>query len=199
VKLSRLKYHWPLEAFDKAFDYYQELGLKAGLSTLFFYLYLPFDIFFSNVKRIIDYVPLLWRDRDWDHSFLMDMLEFKLTRIEKALKAGHCRHDPHKMRDLRSMISLLKRIKASEYHDTVFKDHDKKWGKLKLNFGVKEKLGDTYVYKSCVTRSKVKTKEDEQLEAKESRRLYSKVNKLEQEDLDLFFRLLRKRIESLWD
>lgn len=197
--LLRLKYYWPLEAFYKGVETTKELGLRYGIEEFFNNLTYPFLQLISNIKRIIDYTPLLWKDRDWDHSYLMDMIQFKLLRIEKTLIKGHCEHNLHLMRDLRSMINLLKRHSKNDYNDMVFKDHIKKWGKLKFNFGKKIQSGQTYISENCVTRTKIKSKQDEEIEGRESQKLYKKVKYLEQQDLDFFFKLFRKRVESLWD
>ena len=39
--------------------------------------------FFASTARIFSYFPVIWKDRDWDYDFLLDLLEFKLKRIKK--------------------------------------------------------------------------------------------------------------------
>jgi len=46
-----------------------------------YYLRIPQNTY-EFVKRIIDYAPILWNDRDWDYSFLLRLLKFKLSRME---------------------------------------------------------------------------------------------------------------------
>jgi len=41
-----------------------------------------------RVGVFIAYAPLLWRDHDWDHSYLVHMLHLKLTRIEYTLRTN---------------------------------------------------------------------------------------------------------------
>lgn len=42
--------------------------------------------FFSNMIRIIQWIPILWKDRDWDHGFLTAIVIFKLQRIRDDIK-----------------------------------------------------------------------------------------------------------------
>ena len=39
--------------------------------------------FFASIARVFSYLPVIWKDRDWDYGFLLDLLEFKLKRIKK--------------------------------------------------------------------------------------------------------------------
>lgn len=199
MKLFRLKYTWPFCAFPKSIVLVRDTGIIFGIQSFFEILWQPFGILISNISRIITYIPLLWKDRDWDHGYFLDMLAFKLSRIEKALESGVAVHHPHVMRDLRTMIALLDRIREDNYNEVVFKDHNAKWGELKFTFGEKQVTKDGYFTTSCVSRPNIKSKEDEVTERSEAQRLYKKEIALKQRDLDLLFKLLRKRIESMWD
>jgi hypothetical protein len=37
--------------------------------------------FFISMKNIIKWIPILYKDRDWDHSFILYIIEFKLKNI----------------------------------------------------------------------------------------------------------------------
>lgn len=40
---------------------------------------------YRRVKKIIEYIPLLWKDEDWDYCYLIDMLDYKLKRMAKCI------------------------------------------------------------------------------------------------------------------
>lgn len=41
--------------------------------------------FCKKIKKIIEWLPVLWRDEDWDFEYMLDMLEYKLKRISNEI------------------------------------------------------------------------------------------------------------------
>lgn len=39
---------------------------------------------FKKIKKIIDYIPILWNDYDWDYSYIDKLLLYKLKRMKKV-------------------------------------------------------------------------------------------------------------------
>lgn len=58
-----------------------------------YWLNLPGDIgdFF---KRLYEYAPILWNDRDWDYAFLLALIRFKLKRLRSCLEINSAFHAP---------------------------------------------------------------------------------------------------------
>ena len=46
-------------------------------------------IFFGKIIKIFQYLPLLWKDEDWDFQYLLDLIEFKLKRIKKCIRQNN--------------------------------------------------------------------------------------------------------------
>ena len=44
---------------------------------------------FRKIKRIIDYIPILWNNEDWDYEHLLELIEFKLKRIKKYIRQNN--------------------------------------------------------------------------------------------------------------
>ena len=40
---------------------------------------------FQKVKKIIEYIPLLWKDEDWDFAYLLDLIEYKSKRMADCI------------------------------------------------------------------------------------------------------------------
>lgn len=40
----------------------------------------------GRVRRICAWLPLLWRDRDWDQAFLVRIVEYKLRRMADCIE-----------------------------------------------------------------------------------------------------------------
>jgi nitrogenase subunit NifH len=92
-------------------------------------------------------------------------------------------------------LLYLDRMINYDYHDNVFKHHDKNRGQMKMEFKDSED-GRSFL---DITRSNIKTEEDKIKEHKEYRRLAEIVEKQEVQDYEIFFDHLKKHIRSWWD
>jgi hypothetical protein len=52
--------------------------LKYWLKKIFYYPVM-------RVKRFIDYAPLIWHDEDYDHNFILYMLQYKIKRTKEHI------------------------------------------------------------------------------------------------------------------
>lgn len=39
--------------------------------------------FINSIKNLIKWLPIIWKDRDWDHAYVEDILLFKLNNMYK--------------------------------------------------------------------------------------------------------------------
>jgi len=47
--------------------------------------YLHTDIY-QGIKNLIKWFPVIWRDRDWDHRYIYDILRFKIKTQGKSIE-----------------------------------------------------------------------------------------------------------------
>ena len=47
------------------------------------YRYYP-RLFIQGVKNLIKWAPVIWKDRDWDDTFLFEIIKFKLSSMSKS-------------------------------------------------------------------------------------------------------------------
>jgi hypothetical protein len=154
-----------------------------------------FRNFKYGIINLIKWFPVVWKDRDWDHEFILDILKFKLTNVENMFRHHGNHVDSEKDADnVHKAILYLDRMISFDYDENVFKHHDKKWGQIETK--TMERNG-----RSCfdITRSNIKTVENEKKEHKEYRRLSKIVEKQEVQDYEMFFNHLKKHIRSWWD
>jgi hypothetical protein len=91
--------------------------------------------FFNNIKMIIDWIPILWGNWDWDWTFLFEVLIFKLNRMEKYFSESDIAEDNEKIaKQIKEVTGLLKRLKEDDYWDEIAKELHfcEKYGNLKL-------------------------------------------------------------------
>ena len=41
--------------------------------------------FVRKILKICAYIPVLWKDEDWDYSYLLDLIKFKLNRMRDRI------------------------------------------------------------------------------------------------------------------
>ena len=90
----------------------------------------------SGFKNLFTWLPIIWRDRNWDYWFLLRIILFKLKLMEKCLKREQ------ESRKLHICVLLLQRLVEDEYETKLFDLHEKKWGKAK--FTIYPTLSVTY-------------------------------------------------------
>lgn len=85
----------------------------------------------SNIARIIAWLPLLWKDRDWDFGFLEQIMIFKLERMQKTIGKSeiHVNNKRH-ARDIRITIEHLKRARDPEDYAPPMPEHKMEWERV---------------------------------------------------------------------
>ena len=158
--------------------------------------------FFRNIRigipNLIKWASVIWNDRDWDQHFLYVILQFKLKQMEKLQREyGHCVNSNDYADQMRVCILLLERIIKGDYLSNALKPHEEKWGESYLDF---EKIPDRPGLNAAAwTVEKAITPKQIIQENKERMRLYNHVDNLEQQDLDMLFKNMRKQIQGWWD
>jgi hypothetical protein len=89
----------------------------------------------KKILKVIAYLPIIWKDEDYDYSYLLTLMAFKINRMRKRNESvkfyeGH-EKDALVMKEAEDIIA---RIQADKYTDNEF-DRNMPNSKLKnLNF-----------------------------------------------------------------
>ena len=92
-------------------------------------------------RKLIRWIPIIWRDRDWDYYFVYEILKQKLVDTEKYIrKDGLHVFNEHDADSIKTAIEMIEKVQT-EYHldkylseatewttegmDKATKDHDK--------------------------------------------------------------------------
>ena len=158
--------------------------------------------FFYNIKygikNLIIWFPYIWKDRNWDHTYIYIILKYKLHLTEQLIRnyGHHIKHiqDADK---IKICINLLDRLIKDEYEESAFQKHDKKWGKGKIRF---EDCKDNHKLTELhIDYPKINTPKDKEDENKEFKRAIKHSNAMYQQDIDMLFNNMRKYIQGWWD
>jgi len=76
--------------------------------------------FFKNIKQninnLIKWFPIIWNDRQWDHTFLLGILKFKLMLMSKFFKErAYTMNAKDDAANMDKCIYLLGRIIKDDY------------------------------------------------------------------------------------
>lgn len=88
--------------------------------------------FIRNVKRVFHWLPIIWKDRDWDYYFIYEMLKQKLIRVEAyILKDGIHLFNEADAASIRKAIEMIEEVQY-EYHIDKFLSESKDWDNDKM-------------------------------------------------------------------
>jgi hypothetical protein len=83
-----------------------------------------------NIKNILGWLKILWNNFDWDHSFLLDILEYKLSKMKTYFEndAIIVREEADDIvEQLNSCIEACKQLKSEEYENEIFAPYYEKY------------------------------------------------------------------------
>ena len=152
--------------------------------------------------HLIKWFPIIWKDRDWDHYYLLTIMQFKIDNTEKYISKAN-RHDdvPQISRNLKLCSSLIDKIKSG-YYEVEYQDYYKQeidFIKDKLVFNVLEDNLDKYIDKNKLIVSKL-LNTNENLKSKENLLLAMRVGTYKHEHAKrLLFNIMYDNIEQWWD
>ncbi len=160
----------------------------------FFFKRLP-----KNIKNLIDFFPFVWRDRDWDHSFLEDLLKFKLERMYKFFS------DPSKTNILEAQkyADEIKFVLDCLYTDSeweltkIRKKHEEKYGEFNCHF---IPYNDNSQFSEMLS-SYSKTDDPKVIEQadQESFILYKLEEEIRWQNFQTGMEVLKERLKYWWD
>jgi len=89
--------------------------------------YIPYNIK-RGIKNLIKWFPIVWKDADWDHSYIMYALRFKIKNtadyIEKHNRYVGCERDVEIMRLCVRLFDALEKdiyeLEYQDYYETLF-------------------------------------------------------------------------------
>ena len=91
-----------------------------------------------QIRKILRWIPILWRERDWDYYFVYEILKQKLIDTEKYIREDgtHMFND----QDADSMLKAIDLISKvqTEYHLDKYLSEAKEWTTEGIDKAVEE-------------------------------------------------------------
>lgn len=134
-------------------------------------------------------MPIIWKDRDFDHTFLTRILQFKLSEMSKLHKShGLAINSQEKSKDLEMAADLAKNITNEDYTDEAFGDK-----KYLLN---KREVGFVETDEGVIKLTVAGLSENE---TKEFKKMLDLETELLERDISLLFNLMKRDLRKWWD
>ena len=146
----------------------------------------------SQIKRVVDFLPLIWKGYDWDYGYAIELFQHQLKRMADHIgsdKAWALENKQTASR-IRTAIELMDKVYNEEYGMGYYDIIEEKYGKSHMDFvELKEKDEKGQPYYSLEITNELARDEEHQKEIDEERRL-----------LVLKYRDKQKRAHKiLWD
>ena len=197
----------------EAKPWYKKIANSISLKWEFKYQYLWRD-FKTGVKNIVYWLPIIWKDRNWDHRYIYTILQHKLKAQSKYI--GERDIHTRAKRDAEVMMTCVRLIDkvgeefySSEYHDYHktkhwFEPADKE-GFSTWEARILSEDFDSYIKKYPLIEKRVMNGEGifsldgkDSLEVKQ--RLAMNIGCINHERArKLLFKLMEQNIEKWWD
>ena len=73
--------------------------------------------FFKKVKRIIDFIPMIWKGYDFDYRYSIDLFQYQLKRTADFLESDQAMTMDANIRAkrIRTAVELLQKVYDEEY------------------------------------------------------------------------------------
>jgi hypothetical protein len=165
----------------------------------------PFRDFFRRVHNVYRWLPTLWNDRDYDDSYITEILIKKLEFTRDFYLSGKAYSaEAEKVADeIKEAIDRLHMTRDSWefYEDLAMEQLEQKWGKTTFNFVPFQHTEDgsvlTYEMKSKT--EKVGSDEEEEQYRIEFGKALDKARKQYMKDKVKAYEFIAKNIDKWWD
>lgn len=147
--------------------------------------------FIKGIKNVVDWLPIIYNDRDWDHQFIFIILHKKLHNMEKFFDSDNVWGAKAKdsAKEIKLARILCERIIKHEYLSNATIRYDELYGDKE--FMTLEKVeGKNY--------SRVKFTDDKNQQDMFDRACKHS-DKMEKQDIEYLFGYLPKHIKKWWD
>jgi hypothetical protein len=172
------------------------------------YVPTPIKQFFQGLRNVIRWMPTIYRDRHWDHSFLTDILQKKLEFMRNELVSANRFVGVEAVnKDITLALNLLERIKHSYYelemHDYIKRSYDFVPADVTAEYFTMEDTIlddnlDEYLAKYKSTAKKLRKKY--KLKRDQTEKLAYKVSDYNQQKCErIFWKLIHYKLNHWWD
>lgn len=158
--------------------------------------------FFYRIKRVIDFLPIIWKGFDFDYNYAIDLFQFQLKRTADYIdKKGNAINNKDIAAKIRTAIRLIDKVYDEDYTMEYYDHLEKLYGKTRHEFvELEEKDGNGDPLYEMKIWNELAVDEKHQKEIDEIRHQMFLVGKDKQKRAHkLLWDFIEHNIEQWWD
>jgi hypothetical protein len=104
-------------------------------------------LFFKRLKRVIDFLPIIWKGYDWDYRYAVDLFQYQLSRTANFLDSEktYSADAKHNAQRLKMIIRLMEKVYEESYTFEGSEKLSEEFGPMNLEWEPQE--NNTYKLK----------------------------------------------------
>ena len=168
-------------------------------------IFWPIKSFFNRVKNLWRWLPVIWKDQDYDHHFIVEILIKKLehTRDFFLSDKTHIAQAEKVAAEIQEAINRLHQTRDSFefYESPAIELLEQKWGKTTFTsvpYSYDNK-GNVLSYEMVSKTEKVNTEEEKKQYSKEFRTALKQAREQYMKDKIKAYKFIAKNIDKWWD
>jgi hypothetical protein len=165
----------------------------------------PFKDFYRRVKNVLRWLPTIWKDRDWDNSYITEILIKKLEFTRDFYLSGkaYSAEAEKVAEEIKEAINRLHMTRDSWefYEDLAMEQLEQKWGKTTFDFVPYkyDEYGNILLYEMESETEKVNTEEEEEQYRIEFGKALDTARKQYRKDKKDAYKFIAKNIDKWWE
>ena len=165
----------------------------------------PFRDFYRRARNVLRWLPTIWKDRDYDYSYITEILIKKLefTRDFHLSDKAYSAEADKVAEQIQEAIDRLHQTKDSWefYEDPAMESLQRKWGLTAFSFEPYEHddKGNVLTYEMKSKIEKANTDEEKEQYSEEFRTTLKAARKEYMKDKKEAYKFIAKNIDKWWD
>jgi len=154
--------------------------------------------FFRRIKRVISFLPIIWKGYDFDYIHAVNLFHYQLQRTANYLDSDKAYSVSGKKnaRRLRTILELMKKVYDEEYRMEHFDQMKKMWGDFDWEW--ENNNNGSYTYKGIKWKFAHTPEQQEEAE-KQYSELALKAEQKHQRAKKLLWKLIEHNLEHMCD
>lgn len=154
--------------------------------------------FFRKLKRLYEFIPVIWNSYDYDYRSAIDIFTYQLQRTVSELRTSKWQHttSEYDARRIELVLRLLDYSYNGKGEESVLENYEFRYGKLNFSF---EKWEDDDKYSVLTTKwtHAVNDSHNDEIDTMYRDDL-QKIRQRQKRAKDLAWKIIAKDIEKWW-
>lgn len=156
-------------------------------------------LFFRKLKRLIQYIPVIWKTDDYDYGYSIDLLRYQLGRTADYIES-HAHLENHKLVTLqiRTTCDLIDKGYLGGYVDQAEAEFERQYGKSEIVFKEFTEGEENEYLINILWDSAEDAEHNEEIHEFYTAHMYAAYKKADRAK-KLAWQYIHKNIETWWD